>query len=283
MFLTVDQCADEFIKGEFSGKYTPIEVARWLMHMVAESGNIAQTDRFGSQFKPTVEYERLKADVLIQREIAFFFSSKFFSAVAWAIYAKSGYRPAGQKAMEMYISARQAWIALASDAPSQAYVADITFGLEPQLRGHWRDRIPAIEADIGAMEARFKQPAGKTVNDKIGAAALARVTLEPKRPEFAVEHQPPKSFKRGQEIALEFRAANVASAKLHYRRVNQAEAFGIVPMEGTANRFAATIPAAYTDSPYPLQYYCELRESPDKAGIYPGLVAGLPYVVLRRL
>ena len=32
------------------------------------------------------------------------------------------------------------------------YVADITFGPLPHQRGHWSDRLPAIDADIAAME-----------------------------------------------------------------------------------------------------------------------------------
>jgi hypothetical protein len=48
----------------------------------------------------------------------------------------------------------------------------------------------------------------------------------------------------------------------------------------------ASIPDGYTDSPYPLQYYFEFREEPDKAWLYPGFTASLanqPYFVLRRL
>ena len=49
--------------------------------------------------------------------------------------------------------------------------------------------------------------------------------------------------------------------------------------------YRAAIPAAYTDSPYPLQYYFEVRESAEKAWLYPGFAADLanqPYYVVRR-
>jgi hypothetical protein len=45
----------------------------------------------------------------------------------------------------------------------------------------------------------------------------------------------------------------------------------------------AVIPAAYTDSPYPLQYYFEVREGPTRAWLWPGLtraLTGQPYYVL---
>ena len=56
-------------------------------------------------------------------------------------------------------------------------------------------------------------------------------------------------------------------------------------MEAQGNVYRGSIPAAYTDSPYPLQYYFELKESPERAWLYPGFTANLanqPYFVLRR-
>jgi hypothetical protein len=48
----------------------------------------------------------------------------------------------------------------------------------------------------------------------------------------------------------------------------------------------ASIPAAYTDSPFPLQYYFEFHAAPDKAFLHPGFapdLANQPYFVLRRV
>lgn len=76
-----------------------------------------------------------------------------------------------------------------------------------------------------------------------------------------------------------------ASVRLYYRHVNQAERFQTVEMEARENAYRASIPAAYTDSPYPLQYYFELKESPERAWLYPGFapdLANQPYVLLRR-
>ena len=97
---------------------------------------------------------------------------------------------------------------------------------------------------------------------------------------------PPAGFRPRQAVAIELavdKGREIASARLYYRHVNQAEHWQSIEMALRDGVWRAAIPSAYTDSPYPLQYYCELRESPDKAGIYPGLAAGLPYVVLRRI
>jgi hypothetical protein len=56
-------------------------------------------------------------------------------------------------------------------------------------------------------------------------------------------------------------------------------------MEARDRLYRATIPAAYTDSAFPLQYYFELRESPEMAWLHPGFSADLanqPYYVVRR-
>jgi len=56
-------------------------------------------------------------------------------------------------------------------------------------------------------------------------------------------------------------------------------------MTRTAQSFHAEIPAAYTNSPFALQYYFELRESPQRAWLYPGFNPDLlnqPYFVVER-
>jgi hypothetical protein len=83
-------------------------------------------------------------------------------------------------------------------------------------------------------------------------------------------------------LTLEKRAAAV---RLYYRRVNQAERFQVAEMESGKRGFAAKIPGAYTDTQYPLEYYFEVQESPEKALLYPGLSANLtqqPYFAVRR-
>jgi hypothetical protein len=77
----------------------------------------------------------------------------------------------------------------------------------------------------------------------------------------------------------------VRSVGMYYRHVNQAERFENVEMAVQGGTYRATIPAAYTDSPYPLQYYFEIRESAGKASLYPGFapdLANQPYFVVRR-
>jgi hypothetical protein len=67
--------------------------------------------------------------------------------------------------------------------------------------------------------------------------------------------------------------------------VNQAERWRAELMQAEGGRWRAEIPHEYTQSPYPLQYYFELRAAPGSAVLYPGLgddLTGQPYFVARR-
>ena len=71
---------------------------------------------------------------------------------------------------------------------------------------------------------------------------------------------------------------------LHYRHVNQAEAYQRLALEGRGGVHRGAVPPAYTQSPYALQYFFELRRGPD-AWLFPGLAADLanqPYFLVRR-
>ena len=71
--------------------------------------------------------------------------------------------------------------------------------------------------------------------------------------------------------------------RLYYRHVTHAERHETAEMAATGNRWRAAIPAAYTDSPYPLQYYFEIEQGADSTALYPGLGSDLikqPYFVV---
>jgi hypothetical protein len=57
-------------------------------------------------------------------------------------------------------------------------------------------------------------------------------------------------------------------------------------MAAVAGAWKAEIPAAYSDSAFPLQYYFEPTDGPGRAWLFPGLGSALarqPYFVLRQV
>ena len=164
------------------------------------------------------------------------------------------------------------------------YVSDVTVGELAWLRGHWSDRLPAIDDDIADMQKALDTAKPDSV--PAVRAAIAEVLGRPRRGAANCHHTPLAKFQPSQALPLEISVdRKLASARLHYRHVNQAERYQTAEMQVADNRYRASIPAAYTDSPFPLVYYFELKEAPDKAWLYPGFGATLsdqPYFVVRR-
>jgi hypothetical protein len=267
LFSRINDFADELLKGERSGKYSPIEVAQWLEDLVGAA-------------KTPAASRRVDIDVAIQAGLGTFFAAKFRAGVLYAIHESTGDRVALEEALGYYRTARAAWAGLSHKADG-VYVADITVGELPWLRGHWLDRLPAIDADIALLEKRL--PYSRPTDDPKVKAAIAEAMGRPRRPSAAIQHRVPEHFQRTQPLTLELTGPVLASVRLHYRHVNQAERWQSDIMDRKGQVYIAAIPGAYTDSPYPLLYYFELKSSPDRAWLYPGFppdLAGQPYYVI---
>jgi hypothetical protein len=279
LFSRINDFAAELLAAERSGKYSPIEVAQWLEDLAdASAKNLAEAEARASN-KSGAEFRRMSVDVALQIGLGRFFAGKFRSAVLYAIYEKTGDRAALEEALKAYRNARAVWAQLAERAKG-VYLPDVTVGDRPSLRGHWLDRLPAFDDDIGDMEKRLAEakPAG-------ASKAIAEALGRPRRSSVPCRHTPPAVFHPGQPLELELAAPKLLSARMYYRHVNQAERFESVEMQVRDNRYRAIIPAGYTHSLYPLQYYFELKTAPDQACLFPGFAANLsnqPYFVVRR-
>jgi hypothetical protein len=277
MFSRIDDFAADLVEGRPSAKYSPIEVAQWL-EISADQADFHLGKATPHMGKPgNVEFRRAAIDIAIQSGIGRFFAWKMRSGVLYGIYLKTGDRAALNEALAAYRKARDAWAALSKRADG-VYVRDVTFGYEYQLRGHWIDRLTQIDEDIAAMA----KLAGAATPD------IRAARVYPSRPNWPCSHQPPPNFRPGHplEISLTLKdtPAKLSSALLHYRHVNQAELYAVSEMQPHDNVYSATIPAAYTESPYPLQYYFELRDA-SAATLYPPLsptLSSQPYFVVRR-
>ena len=278
LFSRMSDFAAELLQGQRSGKYSPIDVAGWLEDFAdaAEKG-LAQAGN-----PESVEFRRLAIDVDLQAGLGRFFAAKFRSGVLYAIHEKSGDRGALEEALKAYRAARDAWAR--RDRSARAYGADLSVSSAFTERGQWTDRLAAIDADIAQMERLLA--AAKPSDDPRVRAAVAEALTRPRRDAARRRHRPPARFRPKEALALEIAVARpVASVRLYYRHVSQAERFESVEMQPQASLYRASIPATYTDSPYPLQYYFEVRESQDKAWLHPGFAADLsnqPYFVVQR-
>lgn len=290
LFLGVDAFADQLLRGASVGdRYTPAEVAAWLEKLSQSAAEQLHTttSAAGAEARKAA-FRRMALDVQLQTAIGAFFAHKIRAAVVWALFQRTGDNDAAAQALKLYRTAREAWAAGAEKAKG-AYAADVTYGTGYFQRGHWLDRLAAIDQDIADMERHAQdKPAGAAASDKT-ADAIRAVMTPADRPTLSAEHTPASSFRRGQAMAvrMQLRNADAASAKpiLHYRRVDQAEAWERQGMTGENGSYHGTIAAEYSDSPFPLQYYFELRDAAGRSRLFPGLSEdwnNQPYFVVRQ-
>ena len=266
LFSTIAEHADDLLAGRANAKYSPVEVAVWL-EQLAEEAEKALAE-LGTQKKP--EIQRLVEDVAIQIGIGRFFEAKLRAGLFYTLWQKFGDSSLAAHALYQYRRARAAWATMAERA-SHVYSADISYGEIPQRRGHWSDRLSAIDADIAAMAAK----AGNAVNDLTALGGFAgRVMFPEPRQISAVRHLVPDQFRSGADLPLMLTADAGVSADLFYRHVNHGERWVNLAMSQEGDSLRGAIPGSYTASPYPLQYYFVLKRS-ERAWLWPGFNATL--------
>jgi len=281
MFISVFDHVDDLSAGKSNYKYSPSEVAHWLDQLTG-SAKAALAVAKKRTSKPSVDFRRFEEDIRIQIGIGDFFAAKFRAALLFRIFEKTHDRKAGMAAIAEYEKARTAWVTMA-DRAKQVYRADISYGPYYFLRGHWSERIPRIDSDVAAMKAAVAQAGTGPVQD---ATKLMVAIRAPSRPQSVLKHVPAETFHPGSDYVVSFDAPSDLTVILHYRHVDQAERWSSIPMKRVAAGFEAAIPAAYTASPYPLQYYFELQKG-GQNWCHPGFNANLSntpyYAVFKRV
>lgn len=290
LFARIEDYADEVVSGEGSGKYSPVRVARWLDELAETAArSLAEAEgRIADRNDPG--FRRLAIDVAIQIALGRFFARKLRAGVAYALYVRTGEPGRLREALAAYRSARAAWVEAIEHG--RVYREDITVGGEPFLRGHWADRLPSIDQDLGDMEAELeKTSAGREPPERVAGQLRPVAELDDAPPGVEYSHVAPAWFGRGQSVTIELalRPADdgdqPTSVRLHYRHVNQAETYRVAEMDHEAGRYRATIPSDYADSPYPLEYFFRWRSARGGAWLYPGFSKDLsnqPYFVVRQ-
>jgi hypothetical protein len=292
LFSKIEEFADEVTSGQPSGRYSPLRVAAWLDEFAAQAAHSLSIAASLVADRSRPEFRRLSVDVTVLSGLGRFFADKLRAGVAYALYARTHELGRLREAVKAYRLARAAWIGIV-EATQGVYRDDITFGLLATVRGHWADRLPVLEADFYAMEEELgRAEAGATLGAQDAIVEMTLLAaLDETPPVVDCSHVPPTHFERGQLVAVALTlgqgsaVAQGLAVRLYYRRVNQAEDYKVIEMAGDAGERQASIPADYSDSPYALQYFFELRDRLGRAWRYPGFTATLanqPYFVVQQ-
>jgi hypothetical protein len=273
MFSTVVEYTGALLADQPSVKYSPIEVAQWIEDCTSASRAALDEASRRSRSRTSPEFRRIEEDVLIQIGLGTFFAHKLRSAVLFEIWQQTGDVEAGTLATAQYQTARDAWAAMGARA-ARVYRSNVSYGSVPKRRGHWSDRLAGIDTDLAAMRTKVQgAPAAAPTGQNV-AKAMRAATNRTRRPGAQGAHTPADLFEPGQPLSLSLGIAPAAavptSVSLCYRHVNQAERWKSAAMSGQGGHFSGAIPAEYTHSEYPLQYYFELKDEEGSTWLYPG-------------
>jgi hypothetical protein len=287
IFCGAEEFVREVITRTRSGRHSPLEVAGWLERLAADAAEHLQRIQTEVHDPSAPEIRRLLVDVGIQEALGRFFAGKMRAAVHYELALGIGDPAPLAEALTAYRAARAAWVD-AVDRAAGVYVDDLTFGPQAFLRGTWSDRLPSIDQDLDAMEARARSSLPRTeVSDEEARRIIADVATE--APTWTLSHTPPSSFRPGEPLTLHLAVddarAPIAAVGLRYRHLDQSEKHEEIEMAREADGFVSTIPGSYSDSPYALQYHFVIKDDRGGTWLRPGLGAELsdrPYHVVRQ-
>ncbi|GAA2085286.1 hypothetical protein GCM10009840_22920 [Pseudolysinimonas kribbensis] len=275
MFVIIDRFVEDALAGRPTAAYTPLEVADRIDALCDQAE--APLAGLGA-FRSSADVERASVDIAILIRLGRFYAEKLRAATSYAVWRQASSTLALDEAIA---HARRAHAAYAGILPlvDGVYRDELAFGVERSEHGHWRDRIPDMEADLAELEA---ERAAATASDAASGADALDLTRGPRRDGWALEHDAPASFSRGAAVPIAVRSTGVDAARLHYRHVDQSESWQVVELERDGDVFAGEIPAEYTAGTYPLMYYVTVSTEAGE-DLYPGLSDDLstqPYFAL---
>lgn len=277
LFATIEAHAADEMGLAANPKYSPIEVAQWMENCATESSAALDEARVKTVARRSAAFRRIEADVEIQIGLGWFFASKLRGGVLYSVFEQSEEAEAGRKAIDEYRMAREAWAGMATGAAA-VYRADVSYGSTPMRRGHWSDRLSAIDRDIAALTEKVMSVERSDMSSQDTRRAIVEATGRPGRPFVACNHEPPANFEAGAPLRLAVTVLvpdEVSSIRIHYRHVDQAERWKRVEMQGDGGTFTVAIPADYTDSEFSLEYYFDLAGKSGAARLEPAFNATL--------
>jgi hypothetical protein len=286
LFSTVAEHVQDILNGNVNPKYSPVEVAQWIDDLIDGSTHALSAARTKARGTSSPEFRRIEEDVLIMNSVGGYYAGQMRSATYYEIFKQTGNAKAGELALDQYKKVRDTWAKMAERA-DKVYMADISYGAPPIRRGNWSQRLPAIDSDLDTMQKCLANPPAATAAAANAERAIKAVTTPAKRVADTAHHSPSPAFHPGQPLTVSLQASHSStpaeSARLHYRHVNQGERWLSVDMQSGSGGYTASIPGDYTDSPYPLQYYFELRGGSGAAWFHPAFNSTLsnqPYYAI---
>jgi hypothetical protein len=209
-----------------------------------------------------------------------FFAGKHRASVQYALFEQTRNSAFLERVIELLAPAHAAFARI-PDLVDGVYHQELGFGDRPSESGTWADRRGAMAEDMRLLRLELERSVARD------AAGAEQVVFRESRPRVAGACLvSATSFGPGQpfEVSLAIGdASRVRRAVLRYRVVDQSATFQEAVMTLSASGLQAVIPAAYTNTSYPIMFFAEVAIDDDQPIMVPGLDEGLaqwPYHVV---
>jgi hypothetical protein len=281
LFYGIDEYVRDGTAGAFSGKYSPLQVARWIEDMAEETKTALDAAETKTTDKGGAEFLSMKIDLLMLRDFARYHAEKIRAAAALALWREKNDPPYLSDAALLLDSAIEHWNALARRG-REYYYHDLNFGSagSETRRGTWADLTPELLADRETLRDLLRTRGVEAGKSLTGCYSPAEHCL--------LAAQFPETAEAGKPLKLELKTAGFGEPEvppvLHYRHTNQTEGiFRAMDMERTLTGYAALIPADYISAEWDLQIYMTVQGPSGVCLMVPGIynpVYPYPYHVI---
>lgn len=269
LFYGIDEYAAASCNGMFSGKYSPLQYAKWLGDLAdnVEEG-IASVEKIGGN-RNNAEYLAMLTDLKMLKEFARYHAKKIKSALALAYWRSLGEAKYLSDSSLFLNEAVGHWESLAK-VGLKAYYEDLNFGSagSKTRRGTWNDLTCELEADRNALEKLLT----KSRIEKKDALMHTYLPAE----ELKITAAFPDKVTPGQSLKIKVRSAGMIGLQtlpvLHYRHVDQTEGlFHTLKMYPGEEEYQAVIPGDYITAQWDLMVYITVQGGSGSCTVFPGI------------
>ncbi len=279
LFESADDYARGLLDGRPSGRYTPEQVASWLLRLADRADAALAAARDTTPDRDAPAFRRIEVDVRAQALLGRFFAGKFSAGVGYALFQLTDDPQYLLDGIDRYRRGREALADLIA-ITSNVYVSDLGFGKRPTEHGHWSDRLQQVDADLAELTREVA-----SANATESAVPVHLPQRAPHSPTAEIRCTPPQDFTPGRPLTIQAEAPANIELTLHARHLDQSDRYSVIPLRSSAgDHYTAQLPADYTASPYDIQFFLLARDTESRAAwIVPGFdetLANQPYFVI---
>jgi hypothetical protein len=276
---------EDALAGRDRGKTAPREVSRDLLRHAHEVERCLDSARRKLEGE-TAEFRATQVDLGVLASLGRYHAEKTAAATHLAFFELSGEAARLPEALTHARVAADAWRRIVQ-LTDGFYSDNLVFGIAPGSSrsrlgqhhgGHWKDRLPEVQADVAWLEQLVAQQpvTGQPLRTFPGETELGSVPM--------ITHQPPTRANPGTPLAIDIRVESAVPLEqviLHYRPLDQAIDWKQTPMKQVDEGAYQTVLAVdETLAKYDLQYYFEVLAKGGGGWLWPAWRKSAPYVVI---